>query len=133
MKKEKLDLKAPHLLGKYFEVSEDGTEFSMPPRDYLIVDIKESSDDLSLLACSSAGCNNQVKITEEGNANYAWYYLTNRGSKNAGVTIEKRWIYQGRWSTETARYSLYPGQHVEAFSFPRNQNPMCCIINCTIE
>ena len=133
MENEKLDLNAPHLVGKYIEVSSDGTEFALPPSDFSIEGTEESDEDLSLLACNSSGCNNKVKVSEDGNSKYAWYFLTNRSNGYAGITIERRWIYQGKWRKDTVRHRLYPGQHKEVFSFPRKQRPMCCIIDCSLQ
>lgn len=130
---EKLDLDAPHLVGKCFETSEDGTEFLSPPSDYIVESSEDSKEELSTLRCDSNGCGNTVKVTEEGNTQYAWYYLTNSSNKYSGVTIERRWVYQGQWRKDTVRHRLYPGQHKEVFSFPRNQRPMCCIIACNHE
>lgn len=133
MEKEKIDISAPKLRGKYIEVNKNGTEFALPPCDYLVLKIENSDEDLSLLACSSTGCDNKVSVSEDGNPTYAWYNLTNNGDKYAGVTIERRWIYEGAWRKDTVRHRLYPGEHKEVFSFPRNQNPMCCVIACSFE
>lgn len=84
-------------------------------------------------ALVSKSCKQFVKITEEGNREYAWFYLTNNGSQYVGVTIKKTWIYEGRRKKETARIRLYPGQRREVFSFPRNQKPTCKIVQCNAE
>ncbi|WP_409416018.1 hypothetical protein [Flavobacterium sp. PS2] len=129
---KKIDLNDPRLRGKYYETNIEETEFSIPPRDFLELGIEKADDDLSSFICNNTGCNNQVKITDRGNAEYAWYYLDNVSNRDTTVTIERRWIYQGSWQRETVQCRLYPGETREVFSFPRNQNPMCCILVCAI-
>ncbi|WP_119791312.1 hypothetical protein [Flavobacterium anhuiense] len=129
---KKIDLNDPKLKGKYYDVNDEGTEFSIPPRDFLDLGIEKVDEDLSLFVCNSTGCSNQVKITDRGNAEYAWYYLDNLSETDATITIERRWIYEGSWRRETAQCRLYPGEIREVFSFPRNQNPMCCITVCSL-
>jgi len=131
--KKKLDLNGPHIVGKYFEVNKDETEFAFPPRDYYVLEMSDSIESLGLIECNVKGCNNQVIVTENGNTTYAWYFLTNNGDKYAVVTIERRWIYEGKWRRDTVRHRLYPGEYKEVFSFPRNQNPLCSTIACSFE
>ena len=130
---EKIDLSAPHLVGMYFETSDDGTEFIFPPVEQHIVATEDIDKNSEQTLCENSGCGGKVKVTEEGNSKYAWYYLTNTGNKYAGVTIERKWVYQGRWKKQTVRHRLYPGQHKEVFSFPRNQKPACCVTACGFE
>lgn len=126
---DKIDTQSPYLKGKIFKLNGSGDQLEFPPRTEQISPWKES-DDESLMACELVGCDKKVKISDKGNREYAWYYLTNGSDKNVGVTIERRWIYEGRLRTETVRYQLYPREDREVFSFPRNQNPMCCILSC---
>ncbi len=130
---DKLDLSAPHLAGRYFETDDAATEFKFPPTQEKVSETEEVETDLSKNRCDAKGCDGLVKVTEEGNREYAWYYLTNNGDVYAGVTIERRWLYNGRWRRDTVRHRLYPGQHKEVFSFPRRQKPQCCITKCRFE
>lgn len=129
---EKIDPNSPELKGKLFQLNESGTEFMYPPRSEEITDPTDLNDDAATLACAADGCKRKVKVSDEGNVDYAWYYLTNNSDSDATVTIERRWIYEGRWRKDTAQHRLYPGEHREVFSFPRNQNPMCCITVCAL-
>lgn len=94
---------------------------------------QEASEKHGSARCADKGCQAKVKVSEEGNAEYAWYYLTNTATKYANVTIERRWVYEAQWLKETKRHRLYPGQHKDVFSFPRNQRPKCCITACSFE
>ena len=79
------------------------------------------------------GCNYQVQLTEEGNTDYAWYFLTNHCDKaQATVSIERSWIYQGELKKETRQHVLYAKERREVFNFPRNQDPQCGIIACNL-
>lgn len=129
----KIDRNAPHLVGKYFELDENECEFAFPPVNEQILPWEDIDESNAHRACPTVGCNGNVKITEGGNSQYAWYFLTNISNQYIGVTIERRWIYQGKWRRETARHRLYAGQYKEVFSFPRNQSPICCIVACNIE
>lgn len=128
---DQLNLSDPILDGKYFETNADRTEFVRPPVSSYVVEEVQDRDDLDQ-QCSTTGCNNQVRITEEGNSQYAWYYLTNGTGKSADVTIERWWVYAGRWQRETVSHRLYPGERREVFSFPRNQQPRCCVNFCNV-
>lgn len=130
---EKIDINAPHLAGKYLVLDETGSEFEFPPAHELVSPWEHAAEAKSAAACASSGCAGKVKVSEQGNTQYAWYYLTNSANGYAGVTIERWWIYQNQWRKDTVRHRLYPGQHKEVFSFPRNQKPMCCIIACNPE
>ena len=79
-----------------------------------------------------AGCQGKVKISERGNPDYAWYYITNDSDKDATVTIQKRWIYNNECRTATQQVKLYPQEDREVFSFPRNQRPTCSILSCSL-
>ena len=79
-----------------------------------------------------SGCGGAVRITERGNPDYAWYYLTNHGDQDAGVTIQKRWRYNNECRTQTERIELYPREDREVFSFNRKQDPRCSILSCSL-
>ncbi|GEM_PF-4913337 len=128
---EKLNLSDPIFNGKFFETNEENTELTAPPVNFQVIKAIEEVDSIDQ-QCNYSGCGNQIKISEEGNSQYAWYYLNNSSSKYADVTIERRWIYGGSWRRETVAHKLYPGERREVFSFPRNQNPLCCIVACNI-
>ena len=78
------------------------------------------------------GCDGKVEVSERGNAQYAWYYLTNNADADATVTIKRRWLYEGGYLSDTKQHILFPGEEKEVFSFPRNQNPTCTIIRCSL-
>ncbi|WP_417211916.1 hypothetical protein [Acinetobacter venetianus] len=128
----KLDPSSLFLKGKIYKLNEDGTELEYPPRDYLIEPWVELESTNVLPPCKTHGCDKKVIVTDKGNVDYAWYYLTNKSDSSAAVTTERRWMYQGKLRTETVRYQLYPGEDREVFSFPRNQQPLCCIVNCSL-
>ncbi len=127
-----LDTKSSILKGKIYKLSGDGTELEYPPRESLIEPFVELDSANILPPCKVHGCDKKVIVTDKGNVDYAWYYLTNNSDSNAAVTTERRWIYQGKLRTETVRYQLYPGEDREVFSFPRNQQPLCCIVTCSL-
>jgi hypothetical protein len=133
MNDERIDPNAPWLVGKVFAMNEAGTELVAPPADQVVVSGPETGVAAESLRCEPFGCDRKVKVSEEGNAKYAWYYLTNSADTYVGVTIERRWVYAGQNRKDTVRHRLYPGQHKEVFSFPRNQNPACCILACAAE
>lgn len=126
---EKLNLNDASLVGKYYETNTDQTEFAFQPAEFVILESISVLNEIPL-TCNVSGCDNLIRVTEEGNSQYAWYYLNNSGSKYADVTIERRWMYEGKWRRETILHKLYPGERREVFSFPRNQQPLCCIIVC---
>jgi len=127
----KIDITLPFLKGKIYKFNEDGSELEYPPRGEVIEPWKEISSTNILPPCKLNGCDKKVVVTDKGNVDYAWYYLTNNSDNNVAVTIERRWIYEGRLRTETARHQLYPGEDKEVFSFPRNQQPLCCVLTCS--
>ncbi|AJD49989.1 hypothetical protein S7S_17885 [Isoalcanivorax pacificus W11-5] len=133
MTDERIDLKAPWLAGKIFALNDAGTELAAPPADHIVLSGPEKGVVDENLRCELSGCDRKVKVSEEGNAKYAWYYLTNSADTYVGVTIERRWVYDGQLRKDTVRHRLYPGQHKEVFSFPRNQSPVCCILACAAE
>lgn len=81
-------------------------------------------------AASAAPC--PVKVSEEGNRTYAWYYLKNTSDADVAVTIERSWTYERKRRTETARMSLYPGQHKNVMSMNRKQAPKVEITRCEV-
>jgi len=124
---EPIDINAPHLVGKYLELSDDGTELAIPPRDEHLTAAEDTDEELAAEALPEA-CD--VVVTEDGNPTYAWFFLTNRGTTDATVTIERSWTYQNRRRRDTAQHRLYPGQHKNVFNMPRRQDPRCRIIRC---
>ncbi|HEO1839107.1 TPA: hypothetical protein VAM29_002548 [Acinetobacter baumannii] len=125
-----LDTSSAFLKGKIYKLNQDGTELEFPPRDEVIEPWKEIENINILPPCKLNGCDKKVIVTDKGNVDYAWYYLKNNSDNYVAVTIERRWIYEGRLRTETANRQLYPGAEEEVFSFPRNQQPLCCVISC---
>lgn len=134
MTEKRIDLDAPCLAGKMVTLDKDGTELVRPPVDCVILSGPEEVPDADKARCDASGCDRKVTVSNDSdNDQYAWYYLTNSGDTYMGVTIERRWMYQGRQWKETARYRLYPGQYREVFSFPNSQRPQCCIVACAAE
>jgi hypothetical protein len=101
--------------------------------DHITVAAESSDEEVIPGQCLHKGCSDKVVVSENGNTKYAWYYLTNKESRYAGVTIKYWWVYKNQWKSDTNRHRLYPGQHKEVFSFPRNKRPQCCIIFCDFE
>lgn len=129
---EKINKNDPQFNGMYIELSEDQTELALPPMREFVEEIRDvSASDNS--NPQPYGCDRKVKVTENGNIKYAWYYLTNDGNKYAGVTIEKSWDYKGQRRRATERHRLYPGEVKNVFNFPRRQNPACGITKCAFE
>ena len=131
MKKDDIDKEISYFKGTIYEI-EDG-EMKSPPVDHITISEESSGEEYVQAQCLHKGCSDKVVVSENGNHQYAWYYLTNKGSNYAGVTIKRWWVYKNQWRFDTERHRLYPGQHKEVFSFPRNQNPQCCIIACDFE
>ena len=131
MDKDELDNNFPYFKGMYYEI--DNGEMKSPPSENITVSKTESGENFDVAQCLLKGCSDKVEVSENGNHKYAWYFLTNKGDSYAGVTIKRWWIYKNQWLFDTKRHRLYPGQHKEVFSFPRNQRPQCCIVACEFE
>lgn len=81
---------------------------------------------------TSEDCDGAVTVSDRGNVEHAWWYLTNGADRDATVTIRRTWEYQGETRSDTRQHTLYPGEEREVFSFPRRQNPRIALIRCRI-
>lgn len=85
------------------------------------------------LSRKSTDCEGKVKVVEQGNPQYAWFFLLSKADADIKVTTEYSWVYENRRLLKTERHKLYPGERKNIFNMPRNQQPTCTITHCNVE
>lgn len=129
---KQIDLTAPHFSEKIVETDDAALELKFPPRDEIVEAFVETDVLSEPTEEEKSGCGGLVVVSEDGNPQYAWWFLTNRSTSTANVTIERRWVYQGKWRKEKARFSLGPGRKREVMSMARHQHPSIRILQCNL-